>query len=170
MWEIRRLRLADDKPMELNYVYIPVKLCPELARRDVESSLYAYIAGKTGILPASVDAVYEAVNLDKHEASLLGQTTGKAAMRIVRSTYDKREPRSKSASSSAATVESNSTCTSPPARRPSPRRCNSRGARSVGNRARKMSHQQNERGFRPTQSPNPSSPRNKILTRHPHPL
>lgn len=45
--------------------------------------------GKTGILPASVDAVYEAVNLDKHEASLLGQTTGKAAMRIVRSTYDK---------------------------------------------------------------------------------
>lgn len=89
MWEIRRLRLADDKPMELNYVYIPVKLCPELARKDVESSLYAYIAGKTGILPASVDAVYEAVNLDKHEASLLGQTTGKAAMRIVRSTYDK---------------------------------------------------------------------------------
>lgn len=77
MWEIRRLRLADDKPMELNYVYIPVKLCPELARRDVESSLYVYIAGKTGILPASVDAVYEAVNLDKHEASLLGQTTGK---------------------------------------------------------------------------------------------
>ena len=44
--------------------------------------------GKTGILPASVDAVYEAVNLDKYEASLLGQTTGKAAMRIVRSTYD----------------------------------------------------------------------------------
>lgn len=41
-------RLDDDKPMELNYVYIPVKLCPELARRDVESSLYAYIAaGKT---------------------------------------------------------------------------------------------------------------------------
>lgn len=77
MWEIRRLRLADDKPMELNYVYIPVKLCPELARRDVESSLYVYIAGKTGVLPASVDAVYEAVNLDKHEASLLGQTTGK---------------------------------------------------------------------------------------------
>lgn len=89
VWEIRRLRLADNKPMELNYVYIPVKLCPELARRDVESSLYAYIAGKTGILPASVDAVYEAVSLDKHEASLLGQTTGKAAMRIVRSTYDK---------------------------------------------------------------------------------
>lgn len=43
--------------MELNYVYIPVKLCPELARRDVESSLYAYIAGKTGILPASEDSV-----------------------------------------------------------------------------------------------------------------
>ena len=44
---------------------------------------------KTGILPASVDAVYETVNLDKHEARLLGQNTGKAAMRIVRSTYDK---------------------------------------------------------------------------------
>ena len=75
--------------MELNYVYIPVSLCPELTRKDVDGSLYAYIAEKTGILPASVDAVYEAVNLDKHEARLLGQNTGKAAMRIVRSTYDK---------------------------------------------------------------------------------
>ncbi len=89
VWEIRRLRLANDKPMELNYVYIPVSLCPELTRKDVDGSLYAYIAEKTGILPASVDAVYETVNLDKHEARLLGQNTGKAAMRIVRSTYDK---------------------------------------------------------------------------------
>ena len=89
VWEIRRLRLADDKPMELNYVYVPVSLCPELTHRDLERSLYSYIAERTGILPASVDAVYEAINLDKHEASLLGQTTGKAAMRIVRSTYDK---------------------------------------------------------------------------------
>ena len=89
VWEIRRLRLADDKPMELNYVYIPVSLCPDLTHRDLERSLYAYIAEKTGILPASVDAVYEPINLDKHEASLLGQVTGKAAMRIVRSTYDK---------------------------------------------------------------------------------
>ena len=75
--------------MELNYVYVPVSLCPELTLRDLERSLYSYIAERTGILPASVDAVYEAINLDKHEASLLGQTTGKAAMRIVRSTYDK---------------------------------------------------------------------------------
>ncbi|WP_158548920.1 GntR family transcriptional regulator [Collinsella sp. TM05-37] len=89
VWEIRRLRLANDKPMELNYVYIPVSLCPELTRKDVDGSLYAYIAEKTGILPASVDAVYETVNLDKHEARLLGQNAGKAAMRIVRSTYDK---------------------------------------------------------------------------------
>ena len=89
VWEIRRLRLANDKPMELNYVYIPVSLCPELTRKDVDGSLYAYIAEKTGILPASVDAVYETVNLDKHEARLLGPNTGKAAMRIVRSTYDK---------------------------------------------------------------------------------
>lgn len=89
VWEIRGLRLADDKPMELNYVYIPVSLCPELIRKDVEHSLYAYIAKKTGILPASVDAVYEAINLDKNEAGLLGQTTGKAALRVVRSTYDK---------------------------------------------------------------------------------
>ena len=33
VWEIRRLRLANDKPMELNYVYIPVSLCPELTRK-----------------------------------------------------------------------------------------------------------------------------------------
>lgn len=89
VWEIRRLRLADGKPMELNCVYIPVSLCPELSRADVEQSLYAYIANTTGILPASFDAVYESINLDRREAQLLGQNTGKAALRITRSTYDK---------------------------------------------------------------------------------
>ena len=88
VWEIRRLRLADDKPMELNCVYVPVSLCPKLSRKDLEKSLYAYIAEQTGILPASFDAVYESINLDRREAQLLGQNTGKAALRIIRSTYD----------------------------------------------------------------------------------
>lgn len=88
VWEIRRLRLADDKPMELNNVYVPVSLCPKLSRKALEKSLYAYIAEQTGILPASFDAVYESINLDRREAQLLGQNTGKAALRIIRSTYD----------------------------------------------------------------------------------
>lgn len=66
-----------------------MSLCPELCRSDLEKSLYAYIAEKTGILPASFDAVYESIDLDRREAQLLGQNTGKAALRIIRSTYDK---------------------------------------------------------------------------------
>ena len=89
VWEIRRLRLADDKPMELNCVYIPFELCPELTRADLERSLYTYIAEHANVYPASFDALYESINLDRREAQLLGQTTGKAALRITRSTYDK---------------------------------------------------------------------------------
>lgn len=95
VWEIRRLRLANDKPMELNYVYILVSLCPELTRKDVDGSLYAYIAEKTGILPASVDAVYETVNLDKHEARLWDRTpVRRRCASCVRPTT-RREPRSR---------------------------------------------------------------------------
>lgn len=88
VWEIRRLRLADGHPMECNFVYIPCELCTDLSRDDLEHSLYSYMARTAGVLPASFDAFYEAVNLDKREAQLLGQQTGKAALRILRTTFD----------------------------------------------------------------------------------
>lgn len=88
VWEIRRLRLADGRPMECNFVYIPCVLCPDLAREDLEHSLYAYIARTARVFPASFEAFYEAINLDKREAQLLGQQTGKAALRILRTTLD----------------------------------------------------------------------------------
>ena len=57
--------------------------CPKHASRPNEPSI------RPGILPASFDAVYESIGLDRREAQLLGQNTGKAALRIIRSTYDK---------------------------------------------------------------------------------
>ena len=88
VWEIRRLRLADGSPMECNFVYIPCELCPDLTRADLEHSLYAYMARTAHVLPASFDAYYEAINLDKREAHLLEQPTGKSALRILRTTLD----------------------------------------------------------------------------------
>lgn len=88
VWEIRRLRLADGRPMECNFVYIPCELCPDLTRADLEHSLYTYMARTAHVFPASFDAFYEAINLDKQEAKLLGQQTGKAALRVLRTTFD----------------------------------------------------------------------------------
>lgn len=88
VWEIRRVRLGDDVPMELNYVYIPCELCPDLNRDAIKQSLYAYLASVAGVLPAAVTETYEAINLDKREAELLDQPVGKAAMRILRITSD----------------------------------------------------------------------------------
>lgn len=88
VWEIRRLRLADDKPMQVVTAYVPCTECPELTRESLESSLYALIAEASGRMPAKAEELYEAVNLDKSEARALEVPDGTAALRIIRTTYD----------------------------------------------------------------------------------
>lgn len=88
VWEVRRLRLADDQPMQLAVAYVPEELCPELTKADLESSLYALIAEKSDRLPGRAEETYEAVCLDASEAKALGVRPGTAAMRVLRTTYD----------------------------------------------------------------------------------
>ncbi|MEE1045055.1 MAG: GntR family transcriptional regulator [Olegusella sp.] len=88
VWEIRRVRLSDGKPRHLATAFVPVELCPELTRADVEKSLYARITEETGALPVRSEEVYEAVLLDKAEARALGSQPGQPAMRVLRTTFD----------------------------------------------------------------------------------
>lgn len=88
VWEIRRIRRADGNPMQYVVAYVPCSVCPQITKEDLESSLYALIANASGRRPAKAVEVYEAINLDAREARALGVSTGTAALRTLRTTYD----------------------------------------------------------------------------------
>lgn len=88
VWEVRRIRYADDDPMQYATAYVPVRYCPDLTRKDAEQSLYAAIARQSGAMPAKAVELYEAISLDAKEAMALQVPCGAAAIRIMRTTYE----------------------------------------------------------------------------------
>lgn len=88
VWRIRRLRLADGRPMTIDTAYVPVEVAGELTPPDLDRSLYALIAERTGVLPARADEVFGAVSLTDDEARDLAAKPGAAALLITRTTYD----------------------------------------------------------------------------------
>lgn len=88
VWEIRRVRLADGKPMQYVTAFVPCAVCPALREGDLASSLYTLVANASGKMPARAEEVYEAVNLDAAEAKALGLPVGTAALRVLRTTLD----------------------------------------------------------------------------------
>lgn len=88
VWEIRRIRFADGKPMQYVTAFVPCSICPTICEEDLKSSLYTLIAEASGRLPARAEEVYEAINLNAREAQSLGVETGTAAMRVLRTTID----------------------------------------------------------------------------------
>lgn len=88
LYRIRRLRLADDRPMTIDTAYVPRAVCGDLGEKDLERSLYALIAERAGILPARADELLEAVSLTDAEAADLAAEPGAAAFLITRTTYD----------------------------------------------------------------------------------
>ena len=88
VWEIRRVRFVDESPMQYVTAFVPVSVCPDLTAEALTSSLYTLIAGSSGRMPARATEVYEAVNLDGTEARALGLEPGRAALRVLRTTFD----------------------------------------------------------------------------------
>lgn len=88
VWKIRRVRLADGKPMQYVTAYVPVELCPQIDEQALGSSLYALIAAASGSMPARATELYEAVNLSEPEAVALEVPVGTAALRVLRTTFD----------------------------------------------------------------------------------
>lgn len=88
VWEIRRVRCADGRPLQHVTAYVPRDACPELAADDLTASLYTLIAEASGRMPARAEEVYEAVSIDAAEARSLELPVGSPALRVLRTTYD----------------------------------------------------------------------------------
>lgn len=71
-FELVRLRLADRVPMAFETSLLPVSLCPQLKRADVErGSLYEVLEERYGVRLGWADEVLEAACATKSEAELL---------------------------------------------------------------------------------------------------
>jgi GntR family transcriptional regulator len=69
---IVRLRLADNKPVALQYTYLPAPLCPGLEFLDLNStSLYSILREKYYIHPAWTEAKVEVSTATEDEATFL---------------------------------------------------------------------------------------------------
>lgn len=91
--EVRRLRLADGRPMTVDTAYVPQALLDKVPAEEVSGagSLYALLARRTGTLPARAEERFEAVNLTESEADLFGVGAGTAGFLITRTTFDEHD-------------------------------------------------------------------------------
>ncbi|MGL4335640.1 MAG: GntR family transcriptional regulator [Turicibacter sp.] len=71
VWEIKRVRIANEKKLSYMITYMPVKLFPNLKLSDCEGSLYDYIREVSGSCVAKSDRSVRALISDEELESLL---------------------------------------------------------------------------------------------------
>ncbi len=85
---LKRLRIADGKPMGIQTAYIPVELAPGLAEEDfTETSLYSLLERKYGLMPVRAQETYFAVLLEQDEARLLNVAATSPGIAAERLSY-----------------------------------------------------------------------------------
>ncbi len=85
---LRRLRLADEVPMAIEWSHLPVSFCPDLLKAfDPRSSLYQTLAERYGIHIAVTEEVAEAAAANVEESRLLKIGKGSPVFHFVRTSY-----------------------------------------------------------------------------------
>lgn len=87
IYEIRRIRLADQLPMALETAYISCSLVPNLAAENISSSIYDFIENKLGLTIRFATQVLEASVARKMEAEMLQIKEGAPVLLIQRNSY-----------------------------------------------------------------------------------
>jgi GntR family transcriptional regulator len=102
VFAIRRLRLADDETMAIEFLHVPCRIFPELKQADLEEhSFYELLSERHGIVVASGTQTIEPTVTTEEEAELLGvplhapaflfervtESEGEEVVEYVRSVY-----------------------------------------------------------------------------------
>lgn len=72
LYNIKRLRLANDLPIAIEEVFIPERYCPQLEKHDLKSSLYKLLKEEYSLVINYMDNSIEAARATKKERKLLG--------------------------------------------------------------------------------------------------
>lgn len=86
VYEMKRLRLADEQVLALETAYIPVTLLPELTQEDATGSIYEY-AEQAGLHLKNATQTLEARSAGEEEAELLTIEPGAPVLLIDQRTY-----------------------------------------------------------------------------------
>ncbi|ACL71039.1 GntR family transcriptional regulator [Halothermothrix orenii] len=88
VYSLTRLRLVEDKPFLLEESYLPVKLCPDLKRTELEgSSLYTILREKYHYNMKKAEATVEPVLLIDGIAEKLKVEEGSMGLKFCQTTY-----------------------------------------------------------------------------------
>lgn len=82
VWEIKRIRLANDRKLSYMETYMPVKLFPNLKKSHCEGSLYNYVEKECGYKIAMSEREVSAVLANDELANLLDLTKPEAILYI----------------------------------------------------------------------------------------
>jgi GntR family transcriptional regulator len=87
VWAIRRLRLADDETMAIEFLHVPRRLLPDLRREDLEEhSFYTLLQERHGIVIASGIQTIEPTVVNEEEAAMLAVPVHSPAFLFERTT------------------------------------------------------------------------------------
>ena len=87
---IRRLRLADRRPISLEHAHLPADRFPRLLEHPLGGSLYALLEREFGATPGEAEEDIEVVNATGEESALLGVAEGDPLLLIRRTSYDEQ--------------------------------------------------------------------------------
>lgn len=85
---LKRVRMADSRPMGIECTCLPLTFCPDLLQRfDPQTSLYRTLSERYGIRIALADEVAEARLAGAEDARLLGISKGSPVFFFTRTAY-----------------------------------------------------------------------------------
>lgn len=87
LYNVRRLRRADNMPIAVEEVFIPEKYCPHLEKYDLKASLYKLLREEYSLAINYMDVSIEASRATKEEKKLLGITDSTPVLRISSINY-----------------------------------------------------------------------------------
>src|SRR5215475_9364929 len=86
---LKRLRLANTRPMAIETVHLPERLFPDIIGESLEDrSLYTLLRQKYEIQPGRALQLWQAVSCPPADAKLLAIPKGSPVLQIQRTTYD----------------------------------------------------------------------------------
>jgi len=91
VWAIRRLRLADDETMAIEFLHVPQRIAPGLTQRDLEGqSFYDLLARRYGTVVVSGTQTIEPTVTNDEEAEVLGVPVHAPAFLFERTSTSER--------------------------------------------------------------------------------
>ena len=82
-YHIVRVRQADEKPIVIEYTYMPLELIPGLKKKDLYGSLYRFIREQCGLKISSFHRTIRAVAATEEEAERLDTKPGSPLLELT---------------------------------------------------------------------------------------